>query len=211
MRTGWVIGCVPGTWGHLARVAISREEEHINVIEKKLPGVLLLEPKVFGDERGFFMETWHADRYEEAGLPSRFVQDNLSFSQRGVLRGLHFQNPDQQGKLVYVLQGEVYDVAVDIRVGSPTFGEWTAVTLSMENKRQFYVPEGFAHGFLVTSDSALFAYKCTAKYNANAEAAVLWNDPEIGIEWPMDAPVLSEKDSAASLLGELPPERLPKY
>jgi dTDP-4-dehydrorhamnose 3,5-epimerase len=183
----------------------------MNVLETKLSGVLVFEPRVFGDERGFFMETWHAERYEEAGLPYRFVQDNLSFSQRGVLRGLHFQNPDQQGKLVYVLQGEAYDVAVDIRVGSPSFGEWTAVTLSSENKRQFYVPEGFAHGFLVTSDSALFAYKCTARYNAKAEAGVLWNDPEIGIEWPMEDPILSEKDRSALPLGEMPVEQLPRY
>jgi dTDP-4-dehydrorhamnose 3,5-epimerase len=183
----------------------------MNVVETNLPGVMIFEPKVFGDERGFFMETWHVERYEEAGLLVRFVQDNLSFSQRGVLRGLHFQNPDQQGKLIYVLQGEVYDVAVDIRVGSPTFGEWTSVTLSSENKRQLYVPEGFAHGFLVTSSTALFAYKCTAKYNPKAEASVLWNDPEIGIEWPTDAPVLSEKDRAAPPLGEMPAERLPRY
>jgi dTDP-4-dehydrorhamnose 3,5-epimerase len=183
----------------------------MNVLKTNLPGVLVFEPKVFGDERGFFMETWRADRYEEAGLPKDFVQDNLSFSRRGVLRGLHFQNPDQQGKLVYVLQGEVFDVAVDIRVGSPTFGEWAAVTLSSENKRQFYVPEGFAHGFLVTSDAALFAYKCTAKYNAKAEAGVLWNDPQIGIEWPVEAPVLSEKDLAAPPLAEMPVERLPRY
>ena len=183
----------------------------MNVLETKLPGVMIFEPKVFGDERGFFMETWHAERYEEAGLPARFVQDNLSFSRRGVLRGLHFQNPDQQGKLVYVLQGEVYDVAVDIRVGSPTFGEWTVAVLSSENKRQFYVPEGFAHGFLVTSDAALFAYKCTAKYNAKAEGSVLWNDPEIGIEWPTNAPVLSEKDRGAPPLAEMPTGRLPQY
>jgi dTDP-4-dehydrorhamnose 3,5-epimerase len=183
----------------------------MNVVETGLPGALVVEPKVFGDERGFFMETWHEDRYEEAGLPKHFVQDNLSFSRGGVLRGLHFQNPDQQGKLVYVLQGEVYDVAVDIRVGSPTFGEWAAATLSAENKRQFYVPEGFAHGFLVTSDAALFAYKCTARYNAKAEASVLWSDPEIGIRWPTDTPVLSEKDRAAPPLGEVPAERLPRY
>ena len=157
------------------------------------------------------METWRADRYEEAGLPACFVQDNLSFSQRGVLRGLHFQNPDQQGKLVYVLQGEAYDVAVDIRVGSPTFGEWTAITLSSENKRQLYVPEGFAHGFLVTSSTALFSYKCTARYNAQAEASVLWNDPQIGIEWPVERPVLSEKDRAAPPLGEMLAEQLPRY
>ena len=183
----------------------------MNVLETNLPGVLVFEPKVFGDERGFFMETWRADRYEEAGVPARFVQDNLSFSQRGVLRGLHFQNPDQQGKLVYVLQGEAYDVAVDIRVGSPTFGEWTAITLSSENKRQLYVPEGFAHGFLVTSSTALFAYKCTARYNAQAEASVLWNDPQIGIEWPVERPVLSEKDRAAPPLAQMPTERLPRY
>lgn len=183
----------------------------MNVVETKLPGVLIVEPKVFGDERGFFMEIWREERYEEAGIPGHFVQDNLSFSRRGVLRGLHFQNPDQQGKLVYVLEGEVYDVAVDIRAGSPTFGEWVAVTLSSENKRQFYVPEGFAHGFLVTSSTALFAYKCTARYNAEAEASVLWNDPEIGVEWPVEAPVLSDKDRTAPPLAEMSPERLPVY
>ena len=183
----------------------------MNVVKTKLPGVLIVEPKVFGDERGFFMETWREERYEEAGIPGRFVQDNLSFSRRGVLRGLHFQNPDQQGKLVYVLEGEVYDVAVDIRDGSPTFGEWVAVTLSSGNKRQFYVPEGFAHGFLVTSSTALFAYKCTARYNAEAEASVLWNDPEIGVEWPVEAPVLSDKDRTAPPLAEISPERLPVY
>jgi dTDP-4-dehydrorhamnose 3,5-epimerase len=195
----------------LAHVFVSRKERYLNVIETELPGVLIVEPKVFGDERGLFMETWHADRYEEAGLPAHFVQDNLSFSRRGVLRGLHFQNPDQQGKLLYVLQGEVYDVAVDIRVGSPTFGEWTAVTLSWENKRQIYIPEGFAHGFLVISDAALFVYKVTARYNAKAEASVLWDDPEIGIEWPTGTPVLSKKDRGAPPLAEMPIKRLPRY
>lgn len=183
----------------------------MEVIETKLPGVLVIEPKVFGDERGFFMETWNEVRYREAGLPYGFVQDNLSFSGHGVLRGLHFQNPNQQGKLVYVLQGEVFDVAVDIRVGSPHFGEWTGTTLSAENKRQFYVPEGFAHGFVVTGDSALFAYKCTDRYNGPAEASVLWNDPEIGIEWPIEAPVLSEKDRGAPPLSGVPEGRLPRY
>ncbi len=183
----------------------------MNVIETKLPGVLIVDPDVFGDERGFFMETWNERRYKESGLPSDFVQDNLSFSRNGVLRGLHYQNPDQQGKLVYVLQGEVFDVAVDIRVGSPTFGEWTGAKLSAENKRQFYVPEGFAHGFVVLSDAALFAYKCTAFYNAQAEAGILWNDPEIGIEWPVEEPTLSDKDGAAPLLSEVPEERLPPY
>ncbi len=183
----------------------------MEVIETKLPGVLVIEPKVFGDERGFFMETWNEARYREAGLPVAFVQDNLSFSQHGVLRGLHFQNPNQQGKLVYVLQGEVFDVAVDIRVGSPHFGEWTGAILSAENKRQFYIPEGFAHGFVVTGDSALFAYKCTDRYNGGAEGSVLWNDPEIGIEWPIEDPVLSEKDRNAPVLSEMPEERLPRY
>jgi dTDP-4-dehydrorhamnose 3,5-epimerase len=184
----------------------------LKVTETRLPGVVVVEPKVFGDERGFFMETWNEARYEEAGFPVRFVQDNLSFSARGVLRGLHFQNPDQQGKLVQVLEGEVFDVAVDIRAGSPTFGEWEGVFLSSENKRQFYVPEGFAHGFLVTGDRALFSYKCTAKYNREAEGFVLWNDPEIGIEWPVETPpILSEKDRAARPLGEIPVEQLPHY
>jgi dTDP-4-dehydrorhamnose 3,5-epimerase len=184
----------------------------LNVTETKLPGALVVEPRAFGDERGYFMETWNQARYEEAGLSVRFVQDNLSFSTRGVLRGLHFQNPDQQGKLVQVLQGEVFDVAVDIRAGSPTFGEWEGVVLSSENKRQFYVPEGFAHGFLVTGDSALFSYKCTAKYNSSAEGFVLWNDPDIGVEWPLEAPpIISEKDRIARPLKDIPVEELPRY
>ena len=184
----------------------------MKITETKLPGAIVLEPKVFGDERGFFMETWNEARYKEAGLPARFVQDNLSLSTKGVLRGLHFQNPDQQGKLVQVLDGEVFDVAVDIRAGSPTFGGWEGVILSSENKRQFYVPEGFAHGFLVTGDHALFSYKCTAKYNPSAEGFVLWNDPEIGIEWPVEVPpILSEKDRAARSLAEIPTKELPRY
>lgn len=183
----------------------------MNVLEMDLPEVLLVEPDVFGDERGFFMETFNAERYREAGLPSQFVQDNLSYSARGVLRGLHFQNPDQQGKLVYVLQGEVFDVAVDIRRGSPRFGQWAGATLSAENKRQLWLPEGFAHGFLVTSDAALFAYKCTARYNREAEAGILYDDPEIGIRWPTDQPTLSEKDRELPRLSEILQERLPAY
>jgi dTDP-4-dehydrorhamnose 3,5-epimerase len=183
----------------------------VNVIETDLPGVLILEPRVFGDERGFFMEGYNARRYAEAGLPERFVQDNLSLSARGVLRGLHFQNPSPQGKLVSVLQGEVFDVAVDIRLGSPTFGRWTGVTLSAENRRQFYVPPDFAHGFVVTGETALFHYKCTAYYDPSAEGTVLWNDPQIGIEWPDEEPTLSEKDRTAPTLGETPRERLPCY
>lgn len=183
----------------------------MKVIETSLPGVLIVEPDVFGDSRGFFMETFNEARYGEAGLPARFVQDNLSFSARGVLRGLHFQNPDAQGKLLHVLRGEVFDVAVDIREGSPAFGEWVGVTLSGENHRQLWVPEGFAHGFQVTSDDALLAYKCTAPYNREAEGAILWNDPEIGIEWPIEGPTLSGRDANALPLAELPAGRLMQY
>ncbi len=183
----------------------------MKVIETELPGVLILEPEVFGDKRGFFMETWNQRRYEEAGLPARFVQDNLSFSARGVLRGLHFQNPNPQGKLVSVLQGEVFDVALDVRVGSPTFGEWVGVYLSADNKRQLYIPEGFAHGFAVTSDVALFSYKSTDYYNPRIEGTVLWNDPHVGIEWPVDDPTLSAKDQIASPLREIPTDLLPRY
>ncbi len=183
----------------------------MNVIETELPGVIIIEPKVFGDARGFFMENWNRKRYGEAGLPDRFVQDNLSLSARGVLRGLHFQNPNSQGKLVSVLQGEVFDVALDIRMGSPTFGKWTGTTLSAENKRQLYVPPDFAHGFLVTSEAALFFYKCTDYYAPNSEGTVLWNDPDIGIEWPIAEPILSEKDRVAPPLREMTEEALPRY
>jgi len=183
----------------------------VKVIETSLPGMLIIDPDVFGDSRGFFMETYNEARYRDAGLPRRFVQDNLSSSARGVLRGLHYQNPDAQGKLLYVLSGEVFDVAVDIRAGSPTFGEWAGVTLSEENHRQLWTPEGFAHGFQVTSESALLVYKCTAPYNRESEGAILWNDPEIGIEWPIGQPTLSEKDRAAPTLREMPKDALPPY
>lgn len=183
----------------------------MNIIETRLPGVIVIEPKVFGDDRGFFCETWNQARYAAAGVPEVFVQDNLSFSRRGVLRGLHFQNPHAQGKLVHVLMGEVFDVAVDIRIGSPTFGQWASVVLSGENKRQIYIPPGFAHGFCVTSESALFAYKCTDVYVPQAEGCVLWNDPALGIEWPIAQPELSEKDRCGIRLAEFPRERLPRY
>ena len=183
----------------------------MNVIETDLPGVLILEPRVFGDDRGFFMETWNGRRYEELGIPNPFVQDNLSFSARGVLRGLHFQNPQAQGKLVSVLRGEVFDVAVDVRVGSPTFGRWTGATLSAENKRQFWVPPDFAHGFVVTSEDALFSYKCTDYYAPEHDGSVLWNDPDIGIDWPTDVPTLSDKDRNAPPLAGMPEGSLPAY
>jgi dTDP-4-dehydrorhamnose 3,5-epimerase len=183
----------------------------MRITETNLPGVLVIEPKVFGDERGFFMETWHQARYAELGLPERFVQDNLSFSRQGVLRGLHFQNPNGQGKLVYVLLGEVFDVAVDVRLGSPTFGKTANAVLSADNKRQFYIPPGFAHGFCVTSETALFAYKCTEFYDSKSEASLLWNDPALAIGWPVSQPELSAKDGAAPTLANFPRERLPVY
>jgi len=181
----------------------------VRVLRTELPGVLVVEPQVFGDERGFFMESFNGRRYREAGLPERFVQDNLSLSRRGVLRGLHFQHPRGQGKLVSVLRGEVFDVAVDVRRGSPTFGRWVGLSLSEENRRQLYIPPGFAHGFVVLSEAALFFYKCTEYYAPECERTVLWSDPEIGIGWPVEEPVLSEKDRKAPALREMPPGHLP--
>ncbi len=183
----------------------------MNVLETRLPGVLIIEPDVFGDARGFFMETWSRERYREARLPAGFVQDNLSRSARGVLRGLHFQNPHPQGKLISVLEGEVFDVAVDVRAGSPTFGEWVGEVLSSANRRQLYVPEGFAHGFVVIGDTALFSYKCTEYYHPETERSILWNDPEIGIEWPIGDPILSDKDSRAPRLAGIPGDMLPRH
>ena len=183
----------------------------VKVIETKLPGVLIIEPRVFGDTRGFFMETFSQEKYETIGLKEKFVQDNLSFSSRGVLRGLHYQNPNSQGKLVSVVQGEVFDVAVDIRTGSPTFGQWVGVNLSGANHRQLWVPPGFAHGFCVLSDTGYFTYKCTDIYTPSAEGGVMWNDPDIGIEWPVEKPLLSDKDEVYPRLKDVPAERLPKY
>lgn len=169
----------------------------MKVIDTKIPDVKIIEPAVFGDERGFFMETWKQKKFEElvTGKPTIFVQDNHSKSKKGILRGLHYQTENTQGKLVRVISGEVFDVAVDIRKNSPTFGQWVGVYLSAENKRQFWVPEGFAHGFYVTSDEAEFVYKCTDYYNPNAEVSILWNDETLAIEWPVSTePLLSEKD-----------------
>jgi len=180
----------------------------MRAIETDLPGVLLFEPAVYRDARGHFVESWHLNHYAEAGLEVSFVQDNFAFSRRGVLRGLHFQNPQPQGKLVYALEGEVFDVAVDIRAGSPTFGQWSGVTISGENCRQVYIPPGFAHGYCVTSETAVVAYKCTDFYCAAAQAAVRWNDPDLAIRWPVREPILSEKDQLAPRLRDLPIERL---
>ncbi|ATD68530.1 dTDP-4-dehydrorhamnose 3,5-epimerase [Luteimonas chenhongjianii] len=183
----------------------------MKIIEMKLPGAYVIEPVVFGDARGFFFETWNAERFGQHGLPTNFVQSNVSSSAKGVLRGLHYQWPRPQGKLVSVLRGEVLDVAVDIRRGSPTFGQWEGVILSEENKRQFWIPEGFAHGFAVLSEMAVFSYLCTDVYVKEADAGVRWNDPAIGVEWQIDAPLLSDKDTNAPLLADIPEDRLPVF
>jgi dTDP-4-dehydrorhamnose 3,5-epimerase len=176
----------------------------MKVIHTKLKGCVIIEPQVFGDERGFFLETFQAARYEqEAGIDLPFVQDNHSRSTRGVLRGLHFQKTKPQGKLVRVVSGEVYDVALDIRKGSPTFGEWEGVILSENNKKQFWVPPGFAHGFVVLSDTADFEYKCTDYYDPSDEGSILWSDPDLDIPWPIANPVLSAKDESAKRLVDL--------
>lgn len=174
----------------------------------ELEGLLLIEPDVFGDSRGFFLESYNRRRYRDAGIDFEFVQDNFSLSRRGTLRGMHFQNPQPQGKLVSVCQGEVFDVAVDIRRDSPTFGRWFGVTLSAENRRQLFVPPGFAHGFVVTSEQALFHYKCTDFYAPKSELGFRWDDPDVGIKWPVENPILSQRDSAAAFLKDLPPDRL---
>lgn len=184
----------------------------MKVIETGLPGCVVIEPAVFGDARGFFYEGWNAARFGAQGLPTHFVQHNVSRSQRGVLRGLHYQWPNHvQGKLVSVLEGEVFDVAVDIRRGSPTFGRHVAAILSAENKRHFWVPEGFAHGFLTLSEHALFTYLCTAPYDGGSDRNLRWDDPQLAIDWPLAEVSLSGKDAAAPLLAEMPPELLPVY
>lgn len=176
----------------------------MNVIQIKLKDCVIIEPKVFGDHRGFFLETFQAERYREmAGITLPFVQDNHSRSAKGVLRGLHFQKAKPQGKLVRVVSGEVYDVAVDIRQDSPSFGQWEGVILSEENKRQFWVPPGFAHGFVVLSDTADFEYKCTDYYDPSDEGSLIWNDPALAITWPLETPTLSDKDSRAPTFAEL--------
>lgn len=168
-----------------------------------IPGLVVIAPRVFGDARGFFLETYHRARYAELGIDAVFEQDNLSFSARGVLRGLHFQNPDAQAKLVSVVAGEVFDVAVDIRRGSPTFGQWAGVHLSADNRWQFFIPKGFAHGFCVLSETAFFSYKCDGYYAPAHEHSVHWADPDLGITWPMASPTLSAKDLAAPRLRDL--------
>lgn len=181
----------------------------MRIIETKLPGCLVIEPKVFGDPRGFFFEQWNQARYAEHGIEMQAVQANLSRSSHGVLRGLHYQLPNPQGKLVSVLDGEVYDVAVDIRRGSPSFGQSVAVVLSAENQRQMWIPPGFAHGFLVTSETALFHYFCSTLYDGPADKAIRWDDPQLAIDWPVARPSLSGKDAEAPRLSEIADDALP--
>lgn len=176
-----------------------------------LKGLILIEPAVFTDNRGYFLETWNAARYRDFGVESAMVQDNLSFSHFGVLRGLHFQNPSPQGKLISVLVGQIFDVAVDIRLGSPTFGSWNGVRLSADDHRQFFIPPGFAHGFCVLSPSALVNYKCTEFYQPKHELSLAWNDPDLAIDWPLATPIVSPKDAAAPRLAEIPRDRLPRF
>ncbi len=177
----------------------------------RLPGVLVVEPEVYGDPRGWFMENWNAGRGRELGLPDRFEQANTSRSGHAVLRGLHYQWPAPQGKLVWVTEGRVLDVAVDIRAGSPTFGRWVAIELGVDNHRQLWIPEGFAHGFQVLSEAATVSYLCTRRYRAEHDAAVAYDDPEIGIPWPLPPGGLSDKDAHAPRLCAIQASRLPVY
>jgi dTDP-4-dehydrorhamnose 3,5-epimerase len=183
----------------------------MNVIQTPLPGVVVVEPKVFGDARGFFLETYNQQRYQEAGIDAVFVQDNHSRSRRGVLRGLHYQLEQTQGKLVQVQRGEVYDVAVDVRHGSPTFGQWYGCVLSGENHRQLYIPAGYAHGFVVLSEECDFVYKCTDYYHPQSEQSVAWDDPDLAIAWPLRDVQLSAKDGAAPRLKDMDPAKLPRF
>jgi dTDP-4-dehydrorhamnose 3,5-epimerase len=183
----------------------------LEIVETSLPGVLLIKPRVFEDPRGFFMETYRADTMAAAGVSETFVQDNHSHSSRGVLRGLHYQLRHPQAKLCHVVQGEVLDVAVDIRLGSPHFGEWVSAVLSAENRHALYLPKGFAHGFVVRSETADFLYKCSDYYDASDDCGVLWNDPTLGITWDTVEPILSQKDQSHLPLAQVPRDRLPTY
>lgn len=185
----------------------------MNVTESGLPGCLVFEPRVFGDDRGYFYESFNADKLAPLGLDLVWKQGNVSSSAKGVLRGLHYQWPKPQGKFVSVIAGEVLDVAVDIRRGSPSFGKWTSVVLSAENKKHFWIPEGFAHGFVVLSESAVFTYLCTETYDPQADANIAWNDPDLAVDWALGevTPSLSAKDAVAPFLRDIPQERLPLY
>ncbi len=184
----------------------------MNILQTDIPGVVIIEPAVHGDQRGWFIETWQQQRYAEAGIALPFVQDNMAASSHGILRGLHLQHPYSQGKLVQVVMGEVFDVAVDVRRNSPYFGKWVGVILSGDNHRQLWVPPGFAHGYLVTSNQAIFSYKCTDLYHPETDLSIRWDDPDINIDWPIvGKPSLSQKDADALLLKDVPENRLPEY
>jgi dTDP-4-dehydrorhamnose 3,5-epimerase len=180
----------------------------MQITTANIEDVLIIEPQVFQDERGYFLEVYRLNRFKSAGLPDRFVQDNLSFSVKNTLRGLHFQVTRPQAKLVQVISGEIFDVAVDIRPTSPTFGHWVSVLLTENNKRQVFIPEGFAHGFYVLSDGAHVAYKCSDFYDADDEGGIRWSDPAIGIEWPATHPLVSTKDGRLPVIDDIPPEKL---
>lgn len=175
----------------------------MKIIATEIPDVKIIEPRVFGDQRGCFFESYNQARYRDMGIDAQFLQDNVSCSTKGVLRGMHFQNPHAQGKLVTALLGEIYDVAVDLRVNSPTFSRWVGVHMNDENRRQLWIPAGFAHGFLVLSEKAMISYKCDGPYQPKAEHSLLWNDPDVGIRWPAENPVLSDKDATALTLRDL--------
>jgi dTDP-4-dehydrorhamnose 3,5-epimerase len=181
----------------------------MNIIATSLEGVLIIEPRVFKDNRGFFLETYNQNKYQKSGINRLFVQDNLSYSIHGTLRGLHFQIKHPQAKLVQAIKGEIFDVAVDIRKDSPTFGKWTGTVLSDQNKRQMFIPEGFAHGFCVLSETAHFSYKCSDFYAPDDEGGIIWSDPDIGIKWPVKDPIISKKDKNYPRLCELLPKQLP--
>jgi len=180
-------------------------------IQTSLPDVVVIEPQVFEDSRGFFYESFHEAKYAKLGIRANFLQTNVSRSSKGVLRGLHYQWPNPQGKLVSVLEGEVYDVAVDIRRGSPTFGQWVGVMITAENHRHMWIPAGFAHGFCVLSEQATFTYQCTTLYDPAADASICWNDAAIGVDWPISAPLISAKDDKAPLLADVAADRLPPF
>jgi len=182
----------------------------MKIIDLDIPGPKIIEPDIFPDARGFFCETYNQKRYAEYGIVNPFVQDNLSKSKKGTLRGLHYQLPHGQAKLAHVIQGEVLDVIVDIRKGSPTFGKWSGITLSAENKRQLFVPQGFAHGYCVLSESAVFAYKCSDFYALDCEKGILWSDPDINIDWPIADPILSDKDQEYPCLKDVDRKSLPE-
>jgi dTDP-4-dehydrorhamnose 3,5-epimerase len=181
----------------------------MKIITTSIEGILIIEPNIFKDKRGFFMETYNRHRYNAFGINTTFVQDNLSYSQKNTLRGLHFQIKHPQAKLIQVISGEIFDVAVDLRHSSATFGKWTGIHLSDDNRRQVFIPEGFAHGFCVLSDVALFYYKCSDFYAPDDEGGIIWSDPDIGIEWPVETPIISEKDNQFQKLSGLVAEELP--